>query len=599
MTDTQFDQNENIVERGQILGKLLRIANIQKLVVIDDWYVENKIDIETITAHVLAAPEKYLSLIPDLATFDKHETDFISNRVRKALVDTKIADQARQICATDTEENAGLDFGTMSVLDRLIQAIPEEASVNVFRLSNSEWQTSAENILNPTTGETLLLVDRDFAREGKSENHGLTLISGLVESNPESVHCALLSHTIAPGDELDRWNALADEHSIPQHKFVVISKTRLADEQSDLDGFLNLMRLSILCGPLKDLRDKVRDHFASALDTTRSDLEAWSVFDFDEAIFGSSRKEGIWEGETLLRVMTTFMTRAAKEGVLGDSEVRNTINLARQASSVAISDGLHPWKRVGQMALEYQKSELYLNDSDINTHNLPIEAGDIFDRGDDSEAYILLAQPCDLMVRGSSGRSYDTNKFTKMVPLCVVKNGPTPDPSHSYELKFWQSDGSSAYVHFAQTHLVRIVMLDLCVLRDDGRAIFDNQSTLPNTLNESWEQYAKKFLKQLNAESSHASQLIEHIQGKQSAIPKQLKALAVAKILPCCSNTNRFKSEATTQGFSVNLRRVKRVNSFLTSDILRRFAHYQSRTAFEQSVITEDLQRRMDVTAES
>jgi hypothetical protein len=595
MIGAVLDQpDKDIIAMGEILGKLLNVAHIQQLVVIDDWYIKNEIDIEVIVATAQASPVKYADLIPELATLESDETEHISSIVKRALEDTTIAEDAWKICMAGDDENAKLDSRTMSVFERLVSAIPVKASVRSHFLSGSEWDDQANIILDPINEGTLILVDRDFAREGKSANHGLTVISGLLQEHPNGVHCALLSHTVAPGDELDQWVVLSETHGIPQHKFVVISKTRLADGQDDLAGFLNLMRLSILCGPLQVLRDKVRDHFENALDTTRTKLGAWSVFDFDEAIFASSRNEGVWEGETLLRVMTTFMARSARTGVLGDPEVRSTINLARQASSVKIPFAdLHPWKSVGRMALEYQQSELYHKGSSINVHHLPLEAGDVFDRGDDKESYILLAQPCDLMVRESTGRAYDS-KLTKMVPLCLVTQ-KRPEEGQSYELKCWNDDGSPAHVHFSQIHMVRVSVLDLCVLHPEGRANFDRQPNLPDTLTESWRQHATKLLKLWERESAHADQLKSLFQHKESSIPKQLRTLAVSKILPCCSNTGRFKYNPTQQGFSVNLRRIRRISPLLTSDILRGFSQFQCRTAFDQSVMTDELLQKMEV----
>ena len=53
-------------------------------------------------------------------------------------------------------------------------------------------------------------------------------------------------------------------------------------------------------------------------------------------------------------------------------------------------------------AWEIQHKELYENPSYINKNHLPIELGDIFKKG--SKKYILLAQPCDLMIRSNGKR---------------------------------------------------------------------------------------------------------------------------------------------------------------------------------------------------
>jgi hypothetical protein len=580
-------------EMGAIFGSLLIAAGIHQLVVIDDSYASNGIDIDAIVVAAMTAPEKFIKIIPALTDLEVDEGDRISSIVRGTLEDGSLALQAWKVCQEGADHDAELDAKTMSVLDELVRAIPESATVKDQRFSGQDWQSHAATVLVPENGRALVLVDRDFKREGKSEEHGLTVIASILKGSPDGVYCALLSHTVSPGDELERWSALAEQHGIPQDRFVVISKTRLAEEQSDLAGFLHLVRLAILCGPLQNLRDKVRDHLNSAICSTLSDLDHWSVFDFDEAILGSSRKEGVWEGETLLRIMTTFTTRAARRGVLGDVAVRQLINFARQASIVRIPlDKLHPWKNVGKMALEYQRTELYYEGSYINENHLPLEAGDVFDRDDNGDKYILLAQPCDLMIRGAMGRAYDSD-FMKMVYLCVIKAAPANTEGQSYKLPFWNEDGSSAFVHFSQVHMIRVSVLDLCVLNNNGNVTFDRSSALPEALNVSWFHYAEKLRKQFDTESNRAIQLKTLFRGATSNVPKELRALAIAKVEPCCSNTGRFKSTSNENGFTVNCRRVGRISSALATDILRVFTRYQSRTAFEQSVVTEDLQRRM------
>lgn len=594
--DTQVHPYDKM---GEIFGSLLIAAEIHQLVVIDDSYADNGIDIDAIVVATQTAPDKFIELIPALADLEADESDRISSIVRGTLEDSSLAQQAWKICQEGADHNAELDAKTMSVLNELVRAIPESATVKDQRFSGKDWQDHAAKVLVPENGRALVLVDRDFKREGKSEEHGLTVIASILKGSPDDVYCALLSHTVSPGDELDRWSALAEQHGIPQDRFVVISKTRLAEEQADLAGFLHLVRLAILCGPLQNLRNKVRAHLTTAVSATLSDLDNWSVFDFDEAILGSSRNEGVWEGETLLRVMTTFTTRTARRGVLGDTDIRQLINFARQASIVRVPlDELHPWKNVGKMALEYQRTELYYDGSYINENHLPLEAGDVFDRGDDKEKYILLAQPCDLMIRGAMGRAYDSD-YMKMVHLCVIKNESANTEGQSYKLPFWNEDGSSAFVHFSQVHMIRVSVLDLCVLNANGNVTFNRSSALPEALNISWLRYAEKLRKQFDTESNRAIQLKTLFRDATSNIPKELRTLAVAKVEPCCSNTGRFKSISNDDGFTVNCRRVGRVSAALAIDVLRAFTRYQSRTAFVQSVVTDDLQRMVYTLPES
>ena len=61
-------------------------------------------------------------------------------------------------------------------------------------------------------------------------------------------------------------------------------------------------------------------------------------------------------------------------------------------------------------ALRIQRYETYESDGELNGFHVPIELGDIFEKVTNRRRYILLMQPCDLMVRGNGKRSYDDKK---------------------------------------------------------------------------------------------------------------------------------------------------------------------------------------------
>ena len=53
-----------------------------------------------------------------------------------------------------------------------------------------------------------------------------------------------------------------------------------------------------------------------------------------------------------------------------------------------------------------QRLERYELAEYLNSHYIPIELGDIFQKmGDSAKRYVLLAQPCDLMVRTDGKRN--------------------------------------------------------------------------------------------------------------------------------------------------------------------------------------------------
>ena len=178
--------------------------------------------------------------------------------------------------------------------------------------------------------------------------------------------------------------------------------------------------------------------------------------------------------------------------------------------------------------------------------------------------------------------------------MCLIKDtAGTAGHGAIYELPYWDTADKSGFVHFSRVELVRAAVLDLCVVHPEGAAIFDSNAGLPDSLNEAWRQHMKKLSVQLKKESQNASQVLDALDSVKSC-SKELRRIAAAKVSPCCSNTGRFKSVVDENGFKVNIRRVGRVNATLATDILRSFARHQSRTAFDRSVITDQLLNKMN-----
>lgn len=592
----ELPKTTDIEKMGIVFLNILKSAAIQNLVVIDDYYAVDKLDIEQILGLIQADKSKFESVLSELKSIEQIESDFISNIVRKAWRNPEIKQQLQELCVDESlHEEDLLDVVTMDVLKQLLNKIPTDESIKLHKYSSSDWEKEMKTVLqeDPNGHGTLVLIDRNFKRENKSEDYGLTLIAGLIEKHKE-IHCALVTHTVECGQELCQWQELALNHHLDEHRFIVISKTRLNNENPDIGGFLHLLRLAILSGPLKKLREHAKVPFSQALLNAQQSLSSWNVYDFDEAVFGSSRDECVWEGDTLMRIVVSSFIQDAQKLVRQDTEFIRLIDFARKTSKINIPDDeRNSWPEIGKTALSYQRSEYYIAGEQINEHFLPIETGDIFDRGDDKERYLLLAQPCDLMVRGGLGRSYD-DKFQRMLPLCLIKPDPSKIDNHSYKLKWWdESTGKPSYVHFSIVHLIIAATLDLCVLNKNGNAVFNIHTGLPKRLSPSWEEYAKKLLLHYKRQTESTWQLIEAFNDQKCILKGQQKTTAIQKAIPCCSNTGRFKATVNKDELSVNLRRVGRINQQFATDILRAFAQYQSRTAVDQPIITERIQQRI------
>jgi hypothetical protein len=595
---------------AQIFYSILSFASIQRIVVVDDSYahaVQASVGTDELMAYAQANRGLFATVIPTLESIEDDEFDLISKAVKEAISNPTVLQQAASL--VPSEQWNSVDAKTMEILKSLHELMPKEPLIEYLEVSGAEWESRKDELLAASQQSGILvLFDRDFKGEGKGPDHGLRLIADLLASNTSGVFCALLSNTITPLGELEQWSALSKEHEIARDRFIVVSKQRLSHDEQDIAGFVRLMRLAVLCGPLQTVRNRVFEHFANSIELTRERLNSWSVFDFDEAVFGSSRSEGVWEIDTLLRVISTVSLHIVRHAVLSDAQVHQLTVVARRASSILIPQNKPQlWSGGGEMALEYQRAELYRESDYLNPNHLPIESGDVFEQIDNGAKFVLVAQPCDLMVRGratgcSGGRAYD-DKHSRMVALCPIRTLPKSgskdmrghNGSHVYELKYWEKMGESGLVNFSDIQMTRLAVLDLCVFRADGQAIFEVESLPPDSLTDAWGEHFKKLKSMFSKEFSSVTRLKQEFIRMGKNVDKLVKETAIARMLPCCSIPGKFKVRLVdSTGFAFGLRRVRRLEATLAADVVRAFASHQSRTAFDRPVMTDELSRHVD-----
>ena len=583
------------------LSEVLAALQVSKVVVIDDEYSQQALQTEDIVGFVQANPENFLDLIPGLDKIEPNEPEIIASAVARMLEGEGAKGLQERVLALGMrvegmETESGLDAAPDAVLvtehrtREVLEILCSELQQPFVAISATEWEVRKQDLLSTDEGRALVLVDRNFKEEGKNANYGLELIRELVAMSEETrPYCALFSHTVLPAAELHQWYEIADAHHLARDRFVVISKARLGENEPDYVGFIHLLRMAALSGPLEQLRNGAAALLASAVIETRTEMETWTVFDLDQVVLRSSHHEGVWEGDTLLRVMARFTLSKARNRFLADESARSHLAIARRASAVVIpGKERYPWSDIGRVALDYQRTELYESGDFVNPHCLAIDAGDVFTDSNGKD-FVLLAQPCDLMVRNDSGRAYDKNHVL-MVPLCEVRSNAEASPK-GYTLNHWATNGTPGHVRFIDVHLVRLVMLDLCAFQEDGQSRFIPGQEPNESLSPAWRAHYTRVQEALKREWDLVCENIKAL--NEATLEKTVRDRLVRSAMPLCSNTGRFRATQMEKGFCVNLKRTARICPSLAADILRAFARYQSRVAFEHPVVTEELTSRL------
>lgn len=327
-------------------------------------------------------------------------------------------------------------------------------------LSLGQWEERRETLLaSEAAPETLFLFDRGYGDErAGTDEEGFALIRQVQEKG--SGFWGLITHTVSVGEEYQAWERLAEMHGLDRDRFVVVSKGRLNTDPPGYYGFLAMLRLAALGGRYAHLRSMALSIIDASLDKVKSALEDLTVLDFDRMVFASSRREGVWEPDTLFRVFGILIRREAGIRLHVDPKVSEAVAKARtvSASPDEIADALGKQGKPST-ALQIQRYEMYDAGEELNAWHTPIGLGDIFRIGSAGNHYILLGQPCDLVVRSRGLRNYEDGRLGPTVAVAEISRGEEREGVVWGKLPFYEAiSGNPAFANYARVHQVRLAV---------------------------------------------------------------------------------------------------------------------------------------------
>lgn len=563
--------------------ELLDTVGISRVVIVDDEYAASVAELLGICSELAPAESSGLPHLQEIQFDAPHAVwteevravwEKLNNKERRHVVlEARYLFVASTAASEDGEtgqdEKVVDDFKAASSLEEILG---ELAGLDFVLLSLSTWkEKGATHFEDAKAANTLVFFDRDFSREEpEAENEGLKQIHEAQSTNIGYV--GLISHTVPLNGEFDAWINLSEEHGLERDRFVVISKERLQDPPN-FYGFLGMLRLTALSGRYAHLKNKAWSIFEDSLSEAKKAMESLSVLDFDRMVFASSRKEGIWEPETLLRIFRILMQRETRSRWLQDQDITDSVAVARRLSAApeAIATALDG-DNDSDESLRIQRFEIYDSDDELNRFHTPIDIGDVFRFSTNEKYYILLAQPCDLMVRKDGMRSYEDNRFGRMAAVVELVFGCAEKRENWGELPFYEEDtGRPAFVNFARVYNVPLVVLDLCAVCKDGSALIDVSAECPALLIEPWKlRYGRlrKFF--CNALGRY-----------EELIKKDLDEETASFALPGSTTSLKLRTVIAGKTLKYGVKRMLRLRQPWSGALLTKFAQYQARTAFD------------------
>lgn len=569
MNDQDFTEAVIAVER------ILDVLGVARVVYVDDANDKSVSLEDAITDAKKLDSSLLLAIFPELGESIPDDQDVLTKKIRDIWghldADTQ-AERAQAVVVTARRQD---DSDTDDVADASIlgELVSQE---KLLSLTPSQWDNQKEQLLQESGDQrTLFLFDRDFSEAG-GDSEGIKIIASLLaRDDTESLICGLLTHTVTPETQPQQWIDLSNTHGIPKDRFVVIPKLHLSKAPI---LFAQTLKFAALSPDFTELKRKTKEIIATAAMVAANRVEDVSIYDLDHIVFQVSAGEGLWEPDMLFRLHSMFHRRESRRLAHADEALESIAANLRAVSGIP-TDSIKLPPPPSSWAL--QREELYDHHEYINENHLPIELGDIFERVGTSSTkrYILLAQPCDLMVRGDGKRHPEMHR----VPLAEVVSA-NKRPSFSDELPYFgESSSVKWFVKLKMVHFVRTCILDMCVFNKDGIAklILDGDS--PSNMRPAWKRRYAMLLGFVGGIVRKA-RLLEPVPGEHKA-GIQVKQKIAKDMKGLFFNDDLFKGRLEKSGedrsVTYDCRRVERLSRERSLGLLMSYTSTLGRPAYE------------------
>ena len=566
---------------GERLGRLFGELKIAKIVVVDDQ-LERPLDAALVTRIVLEAPDAAQvasDYFGDLDYSDANENLFDQISAGLGQLDANARSELSSALSEFDQEAA--DVGVPQAIRELAPA-----DFDIAFLTPQQWVDRREELLAgcSKTARTLFFFDQELDAEGQ---HGFTkgteLITQLEAMDAEAFgtkwFCGILSHTLEKGAEVSTWRAMAQQEQLKLELFMPISKQNL----SDGDAFYGAVYRTLINTFTEAMKQIAKEAFGTALERALGTFVNLDPIDFEHAIVKSSEDEGVSALDSLLRLYSIIQKDRVKSQLLQEETRDRFLSAARTVKGIVdVARSLPEDSSKRLRDLRYV--ELYEAGDLINGFHDPLKNGDLFEIGSAGSVklWVLIAQPCDLMVRKDGKRAYESNfKVAVLAPIKTGEPGKPPEDKPGYGFMLDHLDRKNhqpGFVSFASATPVNLNVLDLSVLSADGKCEIDALSTaeLPKFASGSWGARAKHLRKNFK----NVAKIVEAAREEHG--DERAAELAVHTTPQAAPAANFRKVETYAKGtFIYKIRRCGRVRDPLASSLLGAFSRYLSRDAHE------------------
>ena len=540
------------------LHSLFDSLGIKRVVCIDDEFLP--VSVEDITGLCFDAGIDFCKSVQELKgiNFDAKERIW-KNSLAKYWQEASYDTRSKLTC--DFERQIGKDFTSISPLSQLLEFCE-------FQIKTpEEWSKEKAKLLKEADETpTLFLFDRDLGKAGLGSEGGDKLLADAI--NHGKAICGMLSHHFSLEEEQEKWLDFVNK-GMPGDRFILISKKHLHDEKQL--GFVRMVKLTILNSPCRELVKLLAERMREGIKAASESVSAINIFDFEDIVFKKSQGEGVWEADTLFRLLSLYQ----KKELRGDEGKNKPIHESVEKIRKVLNVQTHEKFSSKEKSWEIQRLEWYEEAKELNEHFLPLGLGDIFEKTNGQKRFMLLCQPCDLMIRLNGKRNY------QLSDVFLVEITPNYNESTAYtKAKFFDPEnGKGHFVNFQCRFAVSLDILDLCALNKSGEAVYVQNMDRNNLLIPASRSRATKL-------TVTYDKVIETLLNP----PDQKKEQWLAKMPKATRDGGFIKPTFTSPNkIAYPIKRVGRLCSPFSDEILTAFCSYMARPAHAMEFAKDDL----------
>jgi hypothetical protein len=438
---------------------------------------------------------------------------------------------------------------------------------NVKTYSLAAWNTDKNTILETCSERTLFLIDREFDREGYSPAEmGDDLIASVARTQPLAF-CIMLTRTVKDDEVEVLRRHISESAAVAIYKFSVMSKQSCGIYSKD--AFTNLMkamRIVFIHRFCFDLVSQTAAIMKDSLGNSVRELISLSLNAIDTAIFRNSSEEGASELDVVIRILNLHQRIGVQDNTsVQRGEFFAKLQKLRAVRNYAIESSIDPdVQRSSVLLKKWRLREIIDPSTVINLIHSPLCCGDIFQNANDKQ-YVLIAQPCDLIVRGMDsdtpgGRLAEEGTFVRLYNEVYDTKY---ESDRYFVIKGIDATNDRSWIFdFREAATVNLGLLDLAVYNEDGKVQWTKDQCKPDALLPGWE---KRFSRQ--------QKINRYFALKESEVPRE--------ILSQHTKIQQSKAKINDKYYGIPYQRIGRLRSPYSAALLGSYASFIARAAFD------------------